>query len=95
MLRSIKNAVTKEEPRRQPKSFTLEDGHTDEDRYIASKFLQKTYRDENVKELIKDIMHNALMKSIGFREIYRNKDHVSINELDGFDVYLDPHGRLR
>jgi hypothetical protein len=72
MVRSIKNAVTKEEPRRQPHSFTLEDDHTDEDRYVASKFLQKTYRDCHIKELIKDLLHNSLMKSIGFREIYRN-----------------------
>lgn len=95
MLRSIKNAVTKNEPRRQPKSFTLEDGHTDEDRYVASKLLSKVYRDANVKELIKDVMHNSLMKAIGFREIFRDGKMVNINEIDGFDLYLDPHGRLR
>lgn len=95
MIRSIKNALTKEEPRRQPNAFTLDEDYTDEDRYNASKFLQKTYREQNVKELIKDILHNSLMKAIGFWEIYRDGECVAINELDGFDVYLDPQGWLR
>lgn len=94
MLRSIKNAVTKEEPRRQPKSFALEDEHTDEDRYVASKFLQKIYRDRNVKELVKDLMHNSLMKSNGYRQIYRDGKSVAIQDIDTFDLYIDPHGFL-
>ena len=95
MLRSIKTSLTKEDPRRQPKSFCLEDDHTDEEKYVASKVLEKTFRDVSIKELIKDLIHNSMMKSIGFREIYRDGNRANINELDAFDVYLDPHGRLR
>ena len=95
MLRSIKNAVTKEEPRWQPKSFALDDMHTDEDRYIASKFLQKVYRDRHIKELVKDLMHNSLMKSNGYWQIYRDGKGVAVQDIDTFDLYADPHGFFR
>ena len=92
MLRSIKNSVTKIEPRWQPMSFALEDDHTDEDRYVASKYLQKVYRDRQVKELIKDLMHGALMKCNWYRQIYRDGKWVAIQDIDSFDLYADPNG---
>lgn len=92
-LRGIKNSVTREEPRRQAKHFTLEDEYDENDRRLAMRLLQKVYREENIKEKIKDLMHNSLMKSIGFRQIYYDgeKKKICISDIDAFDVYLDPH----
>ncbi|MCP3681105.1 MAG: hypothetical protein GY861_00305 [bacterium] len=65
IMRGIKNALTKEEPRRQAKHFTLEnDKISEEERRGGMRLLQKVYRDESVKEKIKDLLHNSLMKSV-------------------------------
>ena len=91
-MRGIKNALTKEEPRRQAKHFTLEDDKISEDeRRAGMRLLQKIYKDENVKEKIKDLLHSSLMKSVGFWQIYYDGERIRIADIDTFDIYLDPH----
>ena len=70
ILRGIKNMITREEPRWQTKHFTLEKEYSENDRRVAMRYLQKVYRESNIKEKIKDMLHNSLMKSIGFWQIF-------------------------
>jgi len=93
-LRGIKNMLTRDEPRRQTKHFTLEQETNEEDRRVANLYLKKVYRDQTIKEKMKDLLHNSLMKCIGFRQIYFEDWETKINEIDTFDLYLDPHWRL-
>ena len=93
-LRWIKNMLTRDEPRRQAKHFTIEQEVSEEDRRIANLYTKKVYRNQTKKEKNKDLLHNSLMKSIGFRQIYAEWNEVKINEIDTFDMYLDPHWRL-
>ena len=96
VLRGIKNAITRDEPRRQAKHFTLETDYDEDERRLAMRALQDVYRKQHIKEKIKDMIHNAMMKSIGFRQIYYDGDKkcIKVQDIDAFDIYLDPHGRL-
>lgn len=94
MMRGIKNAVSAKDPRWQAKSFTYDEDYTNDDRFVATKYLEHVFKKRAVKEAIKDLIHNSLMKSNWYWQIYWDGQDVSIIEIDWFDVYLDPFGFL-
>lgn len=95
IVRWVRNMITKNEPRWHIKNSRNE-RLTDDERKIASAVLQQKYKEEHIKDKIKDLITHWLTKTLAWCYIWydNRKDDIDIFIEDPFNIYTSPDGRL-
>jgi len=95
IVRWVRNMITKNDPRWHPTS-SRKQRITQKEIEVASALLQAVYKEDHMKDKIKDLLTHSLTKTLGWAFVWyddRKKD-VDIFIEDPFNIYTSPDGRL-
>lgn len=100
IIRSLINTITRNDPNRHPEKSRIQGKSNKEERRIANVLLKTVWKEENCKLLLKDIIRNSAIKSIGYWQIFYNQENedslwMCVENIDTFDVYTDPHASMK
>lgn len=95
LVRWVKNMITKNDPRWHPRSSRSQKISDDEIK-VASSILQELYKEEHIKDKIKDLLTHSLTKTIWWAYVWYcdKKDDIDIYIEDPFNIYTAPDWRL-
>ena len=95
IVRGVRNMILKNDPRWHPTS-SRKQRVSQEEKNVASAILQAVYKEDHIKDKLKDLLTHSLTKTIGWAFIgYDNqKKDVDIFMEDPFNIYTSPDGRL-
>lgn len=95
LVRWVKNMITKNDPRWHPRGSRSQKVSDDEVK-VASAILQEIYKEEHVKDKIKDLLTHSLTKTLWWAYVWYcdKKDDIDIYIEDPFNIYTSPDWRL-
>lgn len=99
ILRWIRNSITRNDPRWHPELSRIDMESSEEERSIANIVLQNTWRDQDCKLKLKDLIRHSSIKSVWYWQVYFDPNlwdygDVSIKTIDAWDVFTDPYWQL-
>jgi hypothetical protein len=91
LMRAVRNQVTSFRPKWEVLPAVTTESAIENARY-SSRTLDYVYKRKQIKRKLKEVLSEALIKSLGIWEITvdRNGD-IIINNTDPFDLYIDPN----
>lgn len=95
IVRGIRNMVTKNDPRWHVRNSRVEK-MSEMERRLAVAILQQKYKEEHIKDKIKDLMTHSLTKTIAWCYVWydNKKDDIDVFVEDPFNIYTSPDWRL-
>lgn len=94
-VRWIKNKITKNDPRWHP-TWTSKKPISEEEKNICSAILQWVYKEEHMKDKIKDLLVHSLTKTIAWLFVWydSSKKDIDLFVEDPFNIYTSPDWKL-
>ena len=95
IVRWVRNMITKNDPRWHPTSSRTQ-RITPEEKKVASALLQAVYKEDHLKDKIKDLLTHSLTKTLcwAFVGFDNTKKDIDVFMEDPFSIYTSPDGRL-
>ena len=95
IVRWVRNMILKNDPRWHPTS-SRKQRVSQEEKNVASALLQAVYKEDHIKDKLKDLLTHSLTKTLGWAYIgYDNdKKDVDIFIEDPFNIYTSPEWKL-
>lgn len=95
IVRWVKNMITKNEPRWHVRNSRIQ-SLTEQERQVATAILSQKYKEEHIKDKVKDLLVHSLTKTLGWMYIWYDtrKDDIDIFVEDPFNIYTSPDWRL-
>jgi hypothetical protein len=90
LARAVRNQVTSFRPKWEILPAVTTESAIENARY-SSRVLDYVYKRKQIKRKLKEVLSEALIKSLGIWEItVDNNNDIVINSTDPFDLYIDP-----
>lgn len=95
VVRWVRNMITKNDPRWHPSSSRTQRIVEDEKK-VANAILQSVYKEDHLKDKIKDLLTHSLTKTLWWAFIWysNQKKDVDVFVEDPFNIYTSPDWRL-
>ena len=95
IVRWVRNMILKNDPRWHPTS-SRKQRISDEEKNVASALLQSIYKEDHIKDKLKDLLTHSLTKTLAWAFVGydNNKKDIDIFIEDPFNIYTSPDGKL-
>ena len=95
IVRWVRNMILKNDPRWHPTSSRTQ-RISQEEKNVASALLQAIYKEDHIKDKLKDLLTHSLTKTLAwaFVNYDNNKKDIDIFIEDPFNIFTSPDGRL-